>query len=1405
MNRSGTFFCAAFLYLFGPFTLRSATESTKGGDRLSYLDSSDPFYVNRNFPKLTTPQWVGEAGVEAVVVLAIDDMREVTKYETVLRPILERLKKIDGRAPVSIMANTNDISSPRLQSWLKEGLSIEVHTMTHPCPCLAGGNFEAAAANYNQCVDLLSKIPGNSPVAFRMPCCDSMNSPSPRFYSEIFPQVTGSGKFLGIDSSVMLLLTPNDPALPAQLVSDPNGAPKFRKYFPTQTNAVTRLSLGSFATYIEDYPYPYVINRVCWEFPCIVPSDWEAQNVVGPTNATMLADWEAALDATVLKQGVFTMIFHPHGWSKPEQFVALIDHAVKKHGSKVKFLNFREAYDRLNKNLLAGNPLRNAEGLDNGVRLMDVDNDGFLDLVLGTKARIWRPRTVRWEEVPALPAKPVEAASGREKAAGIAFGVMGERGKAAFLARGNSMPVKHFGTDEPGEFSHISFLGLEVDGSRVFTAIDGEDQGVRLRDLDHDGVCELIVSNPKQNGVFQWSPADKAWKRLPYALPAGVSIVDADGHDAGLRFVDVNGDGYDDVLFSNPERYSLHLFVSKANERLGWKVGWHDEIISAARQGKGDIPMIVRGGNHPNNGVWFKDQTMWIQNEDTSGLPDRVDRRTFKQLLEAGQPKPRSPEQSLKAMRVRPGFTVELAASEPLVEDPIAFEWGADGRLWVVEMGDYPRGMDERGKPGGRVKFLEDTDGDGRYDKATVFLDELAFPTGVYPWGKGVVVSAAPNIFYAEDVDGDGKADEIKMLFAGFVEGNQQHRCNGFDYGLDDWLYGANGDSGGNVLPAGAPPGTKPVSLRQHDFRFRPDAGLFESVPGQTQFGRHRDDWGNWFGNNNSSWLWHYHFPEHYLARNSFASVKETKQMLANGNDATRCYPASVTLQRFNDFWAANRVTSGNSPTPYRDEIFGPEFRTSVFISEPVHNLVHREVLEPDGVSFKSHRAADESTTEFLASSDNWFRPTMLKTGPDGALYIADMYRLVIEHPEWITKDIQARMDLRAGHDKGRIYRVYPAGAKLRAIPRLDQLSQEGLIGALDSPNGWQRDTAQRLLLHGTAKPAASQFASALRAERPQARVQALWTLSGLGFLNVETLLAGLNDAHPAVRESAVRLSEDLLRQLSNGKGSTAQAPPASALNRFQQTLLALIRDPEIRVRYQLAFTLGEWRDARAGEALADLALLDSANEMIRAAVLSSVTPHAAVMLARLHGVSAPPGLVAALEKVARAKPGEAVPYVETAAAPGLASRHEREAVVARYAEVSRLKGEASHGLQLYQQNCATCHRLHNEGNELGPDLGTVAGKPVEALLTAILDPNQAVESRYMAYTATAADAREATGLLVAETPNSITLRLAGGVEQVFLKRELTELRASKLSLMPEGLENALTPQDLADLIAALR
>ena len=1372
-----------------------AAPFSTNANRLTHLDSGDPFQAGLHYPKLTTPQWVGEQGVDAVVILAIDDMRESAKYEAVLRPVLNRLKKIDGRAPASIMVNTIAPTDENLQPWLAEGVSLECHTLAHPCPICQNKNFDGAAATYHGCVEALSAIPGNRPVAFRVPCCDSMNSPSPRFYSEIFARTTARGAFLSIDSSVMVMLTTIDTTVPRQFVTEADGSERFRKYLPMRTNALTRVSMESFTTTIEDYPYPYVIGKTIWEFPCIVPSDWEANNAHGPNNPRTVEDWKRALDAIVFKQGVMTFIFHPHGWIQPTQMVDFVDYATTKYGKRVKFMNFKEAQERLQRNLCSGEPLRRTDdGGDNGVRLFDVNNDGYMDVTLGFQnrrvTRIWSSATKSWRETE-CPFAIIEAgADGKRIETPVKFGVVHEDGSTIAIDAANKS-AWHFANGRWTKDDSLS-AGLELEPTRVATRVDA---GLRLRDVDGNGRCEFIVGNDKQNAIFQWVELEKRWKPAAFALPQRTSIVDAEGRDAGLRFVDVDGDGFDDVIFSNYERYSLHLF-RKDSRNLRLKPGWTDEVLSGARKSMLDdaIPPIVRDGANRNNGVWFSRGMMWIQNEDTSHLPDKVDRRSFKQLLMGHQPRAMAPKESLQALRVKPGFKVALVAQEPLIHSPVAFEWSADGRLWVVEMGDYPNGMDGKGRGGGRVRILEDPDGDGVYDSATTFLDELNFPTGLYPWRNGIVVSAAPDIFYAEDTDGDGKADVREVLFTGFTPGNQQHRVNGFDYGLDGWLYGANGDSGGNVKSVGMAKGGRisgteknagsvnSVSLRNRDFRIHPDQRLIVAIEGQTQFGRHRDDFGNWFGNNNPAWLWHYFFPDQYLARNPFLPIKTTKKMLANYDESTRCYPISRTLSRFNDPFAENHVTSGNSPTPYRDELFGKEFENSVFISEPVHNLVHREVLQPEGVSFTSRRASDEATNEFLASSDNWFRPTMLKTGPDGALYMADMYRRVIEHPEWIPAEMQARLDLRAGADMGRIYRVYPETATPRKTPNIAKLRSTELVDALNSPNGWQRDTAQRLLLERAAVAEAEKLRRlAKEANSAKVRVQALWTLQGLGTLT--DLADALNDPDARVREQALRI---------HGSATAEQ-------------ILPLASAPSARVRFQAALRIGELNDSRAAATLMTLARDEDEN--IRNAALSSAPRHAAAMLA-IAEKSAPEDRARKTASMLKeilannSSPKTQANVIERTNTISSAQRAERAKIVARYAGVAKLHGDAKSGGALFKQNCAACHRLRGEGTEVGPDLGMMQGKPVEQIIEAILNPNAAMEERYRSYTLSTKDDRDLTGIIVAETPTTITVRAANQPDQTILRAQLKEFTASGISLMPEGFEGAFNPQQLADVIA---
>lgn len=283
---------------------------------------------------------------------------------------------------------------------------------------------------------------------------------------------------------------------------------------------------------------------------------------------------------------------------------------------------------------------------------------------------------------------------------------------------------------------------------------------------------------------------------------------------------------------------------------------------------------------------------------------------------------PLSPAEALQSIHVPQGFRVELVAAEPDVIDPVAFDWDSSGRLWVVEMADYPLGIDGKGKPGGRIRVLEDTDGDGRYDRSRLYADGLNFPTGILTWRDGVLVTAAPHIWLLRDTDGDGRADSREILFEGFNEGNQQLRVNGLRWGLDGWVYCANGGH-----HAGHGVGTQVRSHRNgrmyaigsRDFRFRPDTGELELESGPSQFGRNRDAWGNWFGTQNAKPLWHYVIADRYLARNPYVPAPQPIQHILSPNSPV-VFPASSPEKRYHNFDQSGRFTSACSGMIYGDE-----------------------------------------------------------------------------------------------------------------------------------------------------------------------------------------------------------------------------------------------------------------------------------------------------------------------------------------------------------------------------------------------------------------------------------------------------------------------------------------------------
>ena len=915
----------------------------------------------------------------------------------------------------------------------------------------------------------------------------------------------------------------------------------------------------------------------------------------------------------------------------------------------------------------------------------------------------------------------------------------------------------------------------------------------------------------------------------------------------------------------------------------------------------------------------------------------------------------------------KPGFVVEVAAAEPLVADPVAIDFGPDGRMWVAEMPDYSRFADEDFKPNGSVRVLTDLDGDGKYDEASTYAEGLRFPTDVKSWRNGVIVCDAPEVIYFEDADGDGKAEIRKVLLSGFETHNAQARVNSLRWGLDNWLYGSCGLFGGKIRTSSG----REIELGGRDFRFHPDSGELEPVTGSTQQGRSRDDWNNWFGCDNSSLIHHYPLDDLYLARNPHIAPPATRISVPAGKDPSQLHPIGEP-SLFQLSGPPGRPTAACGLDFYRDELLGPEFANNAFVAEPVNQLVHRRILSPNGATFSGARAEDEADVEFLASTDPWFRPVQIRTGLDGCLYVVDMHRAVIEHQKFIPAETLAELDLNAGREQGRIFRVRRTDVASRQIVRLDHLNAAGLAAALESPNGPQRDLAQQLLVQRHATEAAAALKKlASQSMRPAVRLQAFCTLEGLEQLDVPTVLAALADGDPSVRRHAIRAGEPLL----------GMAPD------LVEVLLKLTDDNDPQVELQLAYSLGEVKDPRAAEALAKIALRRADEPTILAGVWSSIhannvgriveslfvqsndrpiadgvlnpaiellaelgsdadvlatakllvgpveasqanwrfaagaklleqsrrrsaaagalqqlfaplvekarttienpqsdaeslaalrmvtangadvnellellTPllepqnspavqQAAInMVASLGGDAAAEALLTPWRGYTPASRSQAFDVMlgspeltgrllthleagtitaadldalqrqrltshptEELRARGVAALtsavdQSRDEIVKEYvaAVTAAGQGDLGRGRQVFAKHCSSCHRLEEQGQNVGPDLAALTSKAPEALIESILDPNRAVDERFRSYSALTVDGLSHAGILTGETSTSITLTEQQGKQHTLLRADLDALENTGKSLMPEGLEKDLSTSDVADLIAYL-
>ncbi len=960
---------------------------------------------------------------------------------------------------------------------------------------------------------------------------------------------------------------------------------------------------------------------------------------------------------------------------------------------------------------------------------------------------------------------------------------------------------------------------------------------------------------------------------------------------------------------------------------------------------------------------------------------------------------PKSPEESLKAIRLKAGFHAELVATEPLIRSPMSMDFDEFGRAFVVELPEYNQYGSAKPHGKGAIKLLEDTDGDGRYDKATVYVDELAYPTAVACWDGGVLIGVAPDILFCKDTDGDGKADVRPKLFSGFGQDKSgEGMLNSFRWRIDNRYHIPCGLDGGEIVPvqttaadkAGDVAPVKPINVRGQHLLLDPRGMTIEATSGGGQHGMSLDDWNQrGFVCGNSEPVHLVMYDGRYLARNPYLQApaaainiapdgKFTKLMRISAVEPWRVLRTRLRKQGAipgsdEGGTASGFFTGATGITVYRGDAWPAEFRGQVFVGEVANNLVYRARLEANGVGLTAHRA--DLDAEFLASTDNWFRPVQFANAPDGTLYVLDMYRELIEGAAFLAPQILKHMDPSAGADKGRIYRIAPDGFQFKAAPRLGDLSTAELVRLFEHPNGWHRDTASRLIYQRQDRAAITPLRDlAVKSPSALARVMALYSLQGLSALEPSLIISALKNEEPRAREHALRLAEAFADQAD-----------------IREAVIALADDANLRVRYQAAFTLGAFGGEAATRALSKLAARDGADAWMQLAILSSVGNRRGEFLAALLQdgearklahirsildtiasqigasnvkgdlaiflrqldslaadpnskplaeslvkslVSKQPAVSALLDGAAGGKAKEIVqsmvrdarvvahdeqkPPADRAAAVrtlavaefadvkelftellqsrqpqpvqaatletlarydstdvppmiiavwpsqtpqlratsietlftrpkwiaafldaieqqtisradldpariALLQKHNdadiraratklfagftlarRQEVVDAYQKVLELKGDVDRGRTHFRKICAACHKLEGFGESIGADLNAIRDRGTAAVLLNILDPNREVKPQFLSYVVVLDSGRALTGMIAAETANSLTLRKADGTTETTLRVNIEEIKSTGISFMPEGLEQQLDKAAMADVLAYL-
>ncbi|HUG66695.1 MAG TPA: PVC-type heme-binding CxxCH protein, partial [Pirellulaceae bacterium] len=720
--------------------------------------------------------------------------------------------------------------------------------------------------------------------------------------------------------------------------------------------------------------------------------------------------------------------------------------------------------------------------------------------------------------------------------------------------------------------------------------------------------------------------------------------------------------------------------------------------------------------------------SLLLVSQPCSGQDKETDAVDRDYAAELPRIKPVEAKDALSTFTIVAGFRIEQVAAEPNVVDPVAMAFDENGRLFVVEMRDYS----EDGELNlGRIRLLEDTDGDGHFEKSDIYAEGLSWPTAITCYDGGVLVGAAPDIYYFKDTNSDNRADVKKTVFTGFGRSNVQGLINTFKWGLDNRIHGATSSSGAEVMSGGdretrrggdgetggpnektnatnsssplphSP--TPPLSLRGRDFAIEPRTMTMQATSGGGQHGMSFNQWGDKFVCSNSNHAQYVQYDDRYIARNPyFAAPGPRASIAADGPQAdvfrtSPIEPWRIVRTRLRAKGIVPGVVEGGGKpagyftgatgiTIYRGNGWPSDYQGWAVVGDVGSNLVHRKQIVEDGASYVAKRVDEKS--ELLTSSDIWFRPAQFANAPDGALYIADMYRETIEHPASLPPVIKKHLDLTSGRDRGRIYRIVGKDFKQPSLPRLGEASLATLVTTLGHENGWHRETASRLIYERQDRSAIPLLEMLVRSgSSAEGRIHALYALDGLGGISSEIILRAARDAHPRVREHAVRLSEHV----------------AATSAQVRERLYAMVDDDSFRVRYQLAFTLGELSGPSRNQALVSLVKRDGADGLMHVAVMSSLAEGAGDVLAELaHDAT-----------VRQSKVGRS--YI-TSLASQIGKQQRGDDIAAVLRVLGALPSEESATIQAIVQGLAA-----KQGSNLAQQLAAVTGGQAERLMKDLL------------------------------------------------------------------------------------